>query len=162
MYLALPVSSGTFPRAIRVSRYSRTMIKETYDFRLRDYYPLGCFFPETSSNHKFFNSSYLLLSNVIALRPPASIPWHDYACNEIETEFGLFRFRSPLLTKSQLFYFPPVTEMFYFTGCVLYVIHRVSRSSRDGFPHSDISGSKITRHLPEAYRRQVTSFITIF
>jgi hypothetical protein len=30
----------------------------------------------------------------------------------------------------------------------------------DGFSHSDIFGSKVARHLPEAYRRQATSFIT--
>ena len=29
------------------------------------------------------------------------------------------------------------------------------------FPHSEISGSKIIRHLPEAYRRQIASFIAI-
>jgi len=51
--------------------------------------------------------------------------------------------------------------MFYFTGCVLRVIHEVSAYA-DGFPHSDISGSKVARHLPEAYRRHATSFITIF
>ena len=31
--------------------------------------------------------------------------------------FGLFRFRSPLLTESHSLSFPPVTEMFHFTGC---------------------------------------------
>ena len=30
--------------------------------------------------------------------------------------FGLFRFRSPLLTESHSLSFPPVTEMFHFTG----------------------------------------------
>ena len=30
--------------------------------------------------------------------------------------FGLFRFRSPLLTESYSLSFPPVTEMFHFTG----------------------------------------------
>ena len=31
-----------------------------------------------------------------------------------------------------------------------------------GFPHSEISGSKVAGHLPEAYRRQTTSFIAFF
>ena len=31
--------------------------------------------------------------------------------------FGLFRFRSPLLTESLSLSFPPVTEMFHFAGC---------------------------------------------
>ena len=30
-----------------------------------------------------------------------------------------------------------------------------------GFPHSDISGSKVVRHLPEAYRSHTTSFIAM-
>ena len=49
--------------------------------------------------------------------------------------------------------------MFYFTGCVSYLIDRMSAIA-DGFPHSDIFGSKVARPLPEAYRRQATSFIT--
>jgi hypothetical protein len=28
-----------------------------------------------------------------------------------------------------------------------------------GFPHSDISGSKVARHLPETFRSRATSFI---
>ena len=31
-----------------------------------------------------------------------------------------------------------------------------------GFPHSEISGSKVAGHLPEAYRRQTASFIAFF
>ena len=30
-----------------------------------------------------------------------------------------------------------------------------------GFPHSEIFGSKVTRHLPEAYRRHAASFIAL-
>jgi hypothetical protein len=30
-----------------------------------------------------------------------------------------------------------------------------------GFPHSEIFGSKVARHLPEAYRRHATSFIAV-
>jgi hypothetical protein len=33
------------------------------------------------------------------------------------------------------------------------------RVRRMGFPHSDIFGSKVARHLPEAYRRHAASFI---
>ena len=32
-------------------------------------------------------------------------------------DFGLFRFRSPLLTESHSLSFPPLTEMFHFSGC---------------------------------------------
>ena len=31
-----------------------------------------------------------------------------------------------------------------------------------GFPHSEISGSKVAKHLPEAYRRYAASFIAFF
>ena len=32
----------------------------------------------------------------------------------------------------------------------------------EGFPHSEISGSKVARHLPEAYRSHATSFIAVW
>jgi hypothetical protein len=59
--------------------------------------------------------------------------------------FGLFRFRSPLLSESRLIYFPPGTEMVHFPGFArtrLCIQRAVSRFYRDGFPHSEISGSK--------------------
>ena len=49
-YLALPVSSGGFPQAIHVLRYSGTIVEETVRFRLQDYYLLGCRFPAASAN----------------------------------------------------------------------------------------------------------------
>src|SRR3989338_7808487 len=55
-YLALPVSSGKFLRATRVSKYSRTATEEIIYFRVRDYYPLGCIFPDTSANKLLCNS----------------------------------------------------------------------------------------------------------
>lgn len=48
--------------------------------------------------------------------------------------------------------------MFYFPRFASYLI-RVRWSLLTGFPHSDTSGSKVTSHLPEAFRRLVTSFI---
>ncbi len=59
--------------------------------------------------------------------------------------FGLFRFRSPLLSESRLIYFPPGTEMVHFPGLArtrLCIQRAVSRVHRDGFPHSEIPGSK--------------------
>jgi hypothetical protein len=59
--------------------------------------------------------------------------------------FGLFRFRSPLLSESRLIYFPPGTEMVHFPGFArtrLWIQRAVSRVHRDGFPHSDTPGSK--------------------
>lgn len=57
-----------------------------------------------------------------------------------------------------LFSFPPGTEMFYFPGCALYIICRVTAKAV-GFPHSEISGSKVARYLPETYRHHAASFI---
>ena len=65
--------------------------------------------------------------------------------------FRLFRFRSPLLSESRLIYFPPGTEMVHFPGLArtrLYIQRAVSRVHRDGFPHSDIPGSKRACHSP--------------
>ena len=56
-YLALPVSSGKFLRATRVSKYSRTATEEIIYFRVRDYYPLGWNFPVPSANKLLCNSS---------------------------------------------------------------------------------------------------------
>ena len=98
-YLALPVSSGRFPRAIRVSRYSRTETKEIFDFRLRDYYPLGCYFPKASPNQIFFDSPSRRSGTVSALQPPASILIPIEIGTKNETGFGLLPFRSPLLRK---------------------------------------------------------------
>ena len=59
--------------------------------------------------------------------------------------FGLFRFRSPLLTESLLLSFPPGTEMVHFPGFArahLWIQWAVRRFYHRGFPHSEIPGSK--------------------
>src|SRR5713226_6745094 len=59
--------------------------------------------------------------------------------------FGLFRFRSPLLSESRLIYFPPGTEMVHFPGLArtrLWIQRAVSEFYSEGFPHSEIPGSK--------------------
>ena len=98
-YLALPVSSGGFPQGIRVLRYSRTETKETNDFRLRDYHPLGSSFPAHSSNHSFVHSSCNKLQHLRLTTPGLNRVTYLSIRRTIKTEFGLFRFRSPLLTK---------------------------------------------------------------
>ena len=80
---------------------------------------------------------------------------------ENETGFGLLPFRSPLLRKFYLVSFPPGNEMFYFPGYASCLIDRIP-TEVGGFPHSEISGSKVARHLPEAYRSFATSFIATF
>jgi hypothetical protein len=66
----------------------------------------------------------------------------------------LFRFRSPLLSESRLMSFPRATEMFQFTRFATHDYVFIMRYLlRGGFPHSEISGSKLICQLPEAYRR---------
>jgi hypothetical protein len=65
----------------------------------------------------------------------------------------LFRFRSPLLSESRLMSFPRATEMFQFTRFASHDYVFIMRYLYGGFPHSEISGSKLICQLPEAYRR---------
>jgi hypothetical protein len=66
----------------------------------------------------------------------------------------LLRFRSPLLSQSRLMSFPQGTEMFQFPwfASQAYVLS-LRYLLLGGFPHSDISGSKLICQLPEAFRR---------
>src|SRR5215510_9204013 len=67
---------------------------------------------------------------------------------------GLFRVRSPLLTESRLISIPLGTEMFQFPRFALTPYgFRCKYCRSSGFPHSDISGSKLVCQLPEAFRR---------
>ncbi len=64
---------------------------------------------------------------------------------QMSARFGLFRFRSPLLTESRLLYFPPGTEMVHFPGLArtrLWIQRAVPDFESGGFPHSEIPGSK--------------------
>ena len=93
-------------------------------FRVRGYHPLWPDFPDCSTN-----TPQLTLT-------------------------GLFPFRSPLLRESRLISFPPVTEMFQFTGFALHAYLFSMQYSRScGFPHSEIAGSKLVCQLADAYRR---------
>ena len=66
----------------------------------------------------------------------------------------LLRFRSPLLSESRLMSFPRATEMFQFTRFASHDYVFIMRYLLlGGFPHSEISGSKLICQLPEAYRR---------
>src|SRR6201991_326092 len=78
--------------------------------------------------------------------------WPAFPCRSTKlvrlVPTGLFRFRSPLLTESRLISFPSGTEMFQFPEFALATYGfscKYCRSS--GFPHSDISGSKLVCQL---------------
>src|SRR5690625_3999056 len=79
--------------------------------------------------------------------------------------FSLIRFRSPLLTESQLFSLPAGTEMFHFptfppTG--LYIQPAVTPMPEDmhaGLPHSEILVSNARLSTPPGLSQIPTSFI---
>ena len=105
----VPANSCKIPR---VPHYSGARIAFE-DFRIRDYHALWSVFPHRSAN--------LLVPLYLVPRPQLSKPnW-----------FRLFRVRSPLLTESLLFSFPPGTEMVHFPGlalsalCIQAVVQRV-------------------------------------
>ena len=84
--------------------------------------------------------------------------WPDFpdcsASTRRITTTGLVPFRSPLLRESRLISFPPVTEMFQFTGFAPHAyLFSMRYLLRGGFPHSEIAGSKLVCQLADAYRR---------
>lgn len=96
----------------RVPHYLGVQIRSLFFFQLRGYHPLWlCLSSRIHLKDRFVTSresrntltSYPTTPRAQRLRPMA------YAW------FGLFRFRSPLLTESHSFSFPGVTEMFHFT-----------------------------------------------
>ena len=119
-------------RVPRVPRYSGTC-HEPHHFRLRGYHPLWPVFPDDSTSGSVGNSPAL---NRAGPTTPTDPKTH---------RFGLFRVRSPLLTKSlNCFLFLQVLR--WFTSLSLlpktyefsfWILH----FQRSGFPHSDISGS---------------------
>ena len=69
-YLALPVSSGRFARAIRVSSYSRTK-KKLFRFRRQGFHLLGRRFPAASAIETVCNFfPFTFVRDIFALQPP--------------------------------------------------------------------------------------------
>ena len=121
-YLALPVSSGRFPQAIRVLRYSRMTIKELDRFKIQDYHLLWFFFPEDSSNSPIFYSLSPSASCSIAqakrARKITIILQPRYSC---EYGLGFFAFARRYLRNSVWFLFLQVLRCFTSLGmqCVI-------------------------------------------
>ena len=141
-------------------------------FHVRDYYPILSHFPERSINTSFFNFSQINLTflpynpprlgaeHLTRGKPLLGLPRVRYAISNRGVwapSFSLAATKEMSFLRT-LFYFPPGTEMFYFPGSALYIIcTAIAEAIR--FPHSEISGSKVARYLPEAYRHQAASFI---
>ena len=82
------------------------------------------------------------------------------------SRFALFYCNTNIIVEigvGALFFVPPLTEMFHFSGLAPSTITgtRLFGITQIGFPHSEITGSKVASHLPDAYRRHATSFITV-
>ena len=93
----------------RVPCYSGKHSRVTV-LRLRGHYPLRLNFPEDSASTVISDSSTLRQQHQNAPTTP-----HTQRLPAITRMwFGLFRFRSPLLTESLLFSLPAGTEMFHF------------------------------------------------
>ena len=109
-------------------------------FRLRACHALWISFPEDSANGQIGNST------VADPTTPEAPKCYG---------FGLFRFRSPLLSESRFLSFPPGTEMVHFPEFALarlWIQRVVSRVCLEGLPHSEISGYNACVRLTEAYR----------
>ncbi len=89
--------------------------------------------------------------------------------------FGLLPFRSPLLRKCRdllpychrsastvkdpFYWFLFLQVLRCFNSLGLLLLSQMIEVYSTGFPHSDISGSKVARHLPETFRSRATSFV---
>ena len=113
------------PCSDRISRVpSYSSLVINLSFRVRGYHPLRPDFPDSSTNSRRL------------------------------TPTGLVPVRSPLLRESRLMSFPPVTEMFQFTGFASHTyVFSAGYSRSSGLPHSEIHGSKLVCQLPVGYRR---------
>lgn len=77
-------------------------------------------------------------------------------------KFGLFPVRSPLVRELRCSLFLRLLRCFTSAGSLFTILcDEAIPVYGTRFPHSDTSGSKVTTHLPEAFRSYVTSFIAI-
>jgi hypothetical protein len=97
-------------------------------FRLRDFHPLWCLFPKTSAKNY-----------------PSTT--QSYNPDEHAHRFGLFRFRSPLLTESLLVFFSSA----YLDVSVQRVCDFSCSLQLHRFPHSDIGGSRVVCTSPPLF-----------
>ena len=101
-------------------------------FRLQDFHLLRLTFPNHSTKY------YMSISQ-------------SYNPNEHAHWFGLFRFRSPLLTESLLFSLPLLTQMFQFSRFAFYLKQNNRSSIYWVAPFGNLRIEGLV-HLPEAYR----------
>ena len=129
-------------RVPRVPRYSGAC-HEPNHFHIRGCHPLWPVFPDDSVSGSVGNSPAL---NRAGPTTPMDPKTH---------RFGLFRVRSPLLTKSlNCFLFLQVLRWFTSLSSLpkAYVFsYRILHFQRSGFPHSEISGSTPVCGFPKLF-----------
>jgi len=138
-------------RVPRVPRYLGIRSRKSDEFRLQGFHLLWQAVPGLSTMHPIGN--FPTDPKLRPIKPPD--PGYTTLSGLTYIRFGLFPFRSPLLWKSLLFSFPEGTKMFQFPSFASTAYGfscRCPDITRDGFPHSEISGSKLVQQLPEAYR----------
>ena len=129
-------------RVPRVPRYLGIRSRKSDSFRLQDYHLLWLAFPGYSAINQIGN-----FPTAPEYRP---IEPHDPEYTKLPglayIRFGLFPVRSPLLRESQLLSVPADTKMCQFSALAA-TTYGFSCScpgtTRDGFPHSEIPGSKL-------------------
>ena len=113
-YLALPDGPGRFPQGSTCPAVLRSQLEGGLHFHLRGCHPLWPAFPDRSINA--FPIPLFTRSDPIRIESQRIL----WSCNPKLSFriawFRLFRFRSPLLSESRLFSFPPGTEMVHFPG----------------------------------------------
>jgi hypothetical protein len=123
-----------------VPRLTQVSASSLDSFRLRVCHALWLPFPEDSAKSQIGNST------VADPTTPEAPKCYG---------FGLFRFRSPLLSESRFLSFPSGTEMVHFPEFApsrLCIQREVPEVCSGGFPHSEISGYSACVRLTEAYR----------
>ena len=103
--MVLPDSHGIPGVPCYLGRPSRARV-----LRLRDYHPLRCGFPTTSTSTRVSHSATHRQMDSRAPTTPHTQPLPGIT----GAWFSLIRFRSPLLSESLLFSLPVGTEMFHF------------------------------------------------
>jgi hypothetical protein len=127
MYLALPVSSGRFTRALDVPNYSGIKQNRLINF---DYRAITFFGVSFQKLHLFINFLTVLEIYVFNLQPHC-----------IATPVWASLISLAAILRIFLFSFPVGTERFHFPTCALR-LRCSSRYNLREFPHSEIPGSK--------------------
>ena len=128
--------------------------------RLHDSHALWSAFPDRSTSHNLYHSS---INQQLDQNAPTT-PNMQRLLAITHAGFGLFRFRSPLLTESQLFSLPVGTEMFHFPTfppTPLYIQGEVAGHNSGIFEVSLFGHPRITARLPapRGLSQVTTSFI---